>query len=245
MQLGGYDGGGNVSTIRFAQSDVLPLGAWSNKSHRVHGGPQALAPSYDLGSPPPSDPPGSHAHWIHARNKSEVGRRLGLLVQPLLDASRRRGSSNSGGGGGDTEMSGPVVQSVVLRVDAVTHLPSAVLTLTHAAGLALLPAQGCFAFCCAGQHNKSIGLENLVFQVANRHGVWLPAAGVVAPDEATLIVTPFSPVTCPQAQGGCWLASVRYAVVDVPECALYNEAMLPALPFELPVPWIAPVAPYE
>jgi hypothetical protein len=112
-----------------------------------------------------------------------------------------------------------------------------VLTLTHAAGLALLPAQGCYAFCCAGQ-NESAGLENLVFQVANHKGVWLPAAGAVAPDGATLVVTPFSPVTC--GATFCWLASVRYAVVDVPECALYNEAMLPALPFELPVPWTAP-----
>ena len=159
-------------------------------------------------------------------------------MHPLLDGGGGGGSSGGGGGGGGWETSGPVVQSVALRVDAVTHLPSAAVTLTHAAGLALLPAQGCFEFCCDGQHNASAGLDNLVFQVANRRGMWLPAEGAVAPDGATLVVTPFSPVTCKSADAdGCWLAAVRYAVVDIPECALYNAAQLPALPFELPVPW--------
>jgi len=37
----------------------------------------------------------------------------------------------------------------------------------------------------------------------------------------------------------CWLAAVRYAVVDLAQCALYNADALPASQFELPVPWAA------
>ena len=34
-----------------------------------------------------------------------------------------------------------------------------------------------------------------------------------------------------------WVAAVRYAMIDEPQCVLYNDHSLPALPFELPVPW--------
>ena len=72
--------------------------------------------------------------------------------------------------------------------------------------------------------------EWAVFSVANRRGVWLPAVGSV--DTAGMLtVAPVCNVS------GAWVSAVRYAVLDIPECALYNADMLPALPFELPVPW--------
>ena len=52
----------------------------------------------------------------------------------------------------------------------------------------------------------------------------------------TARVTPKTTVPC-RSLDECWLAAVRYAVVDVPQCALYNAAQLPAGQFELPVPW--------
>ncbi len=49
---------------------------------------------------------------------------------------------------------------------------------------------------------------------------------------------------CMRAQDGLlwpdWLVGVRYAMIDEPQCALYSSASLPALPFELPVPWARP-----
>ena len=41
-----------------------------------------------------------------------------------------------------------------------------------------------------------------------------------------------------------WLAAVRYAMIDEPQCVLYNAASLPALPFQLPVPWERPARGY-
>jgi hypothetical protein len=37
-----------------------------------------------------------------------------------------------------------------------------------------------------------------------------------------------------------WLVGVRYAMIDEPQCVLYNSDSLPALPFELPTPWTRP-----
>lgn len=72
VQIGAYLGGGNVSTIRLAQSDVMPA---PNRTVVTTG----MAASYDLGSPCPNDPKGT---WcIHCRNKTEVGRRLGRQVR--------------------------------------------------------------------------------------------------------------------------------------------------------------------
>ena len=254
VQLGGYAGGDNVSTIRFAQSDSLPAAAAaaiSNVSGRAVAA-AALAPTYDLGSPQPgsTDP---HAHWIHCRNKTEVGRRLAGALYPLLNNSPsvvtlgsggKKGTRTRAGLGTDVPIGGPIVESAALEMDAVTRQPRARLRLTRANGLALLPAQGCFAYCCrqspaadtATGPSRPSGTQRLtmpwaVFEVANRKGDWLPAMGAIDAS-GELIVTPHSNVT------GNWLSQVRYAALDIPECALYNtKNMLPALPFELPVPW--------
>ncbi len=44
-----------------------------------------------------------------------------------------------------------------------------------------------------------------------------------------------------RAVGTDWISAVRYAMIDEPQCVLYNSASLPALPFQLPVPWERPV----
>ena len=75
-----------------------------------------------------------------------------------------------------------------------------------------------------------------LFEVANRRGDWLPAVGGVDMSSGTARVTPKTTVTC-ESPDACWLAAVRYAVMDVPQCALYNAAEIPASQFELPVPW--------
>ena len=80
-----------------------------------------------------------------------------------------------------------------------------------------------------------------VFEVANRKGIWIPAMGSVesvsADGIATVLVTPQGHAA---SVSNDWLASVRYAMVDEPQCVLYSAASLPALPFELPVPWERP-----
>ena len=140
------------------------------------------------------------------------------------------------------------MQSVDLEIDAATGLPRARVRLFRAGGLALLPAQGCFAYCCRQSPAPGSFTDTApaqlsgtqlpttpwaVFEVANRKGGWLPATGAV--DAAgELVITPRCNVT------GKWLSQVRYAALDIPECALYNQDMLPALPFELPVPWRTP-----
>jgi hypothetical protein len=105
--------------------------------------------------------------------------------------------------------------------------------MTHAAGLALLPAQGCMQ--CCNQSNRRSPSDPFVFQVANRKGVLLQAVGSVAssPDGPIVLVKPTTNVT------GSWLASVQFGVLDIPQCVLYNSAELPAVPFEFPVPWPA------
>jgi hypothetical protein len=66
--------------------------------------------------------------------------------------------------------------------------------------------------------------------VSNHKGVWLPATGAMV-NKTTVEITPVTAVP------GEWVSGVRYQVIDVPQCALYNAAGLPALPFELPLPW--------
>ena len=80
-----------------------------------------------------------------------------------------------------------------------------------------------------------------MFEVANRRGIWLPAIGTVesvaANGTATVLVTPQGHAA---VVSNDWLASVRYAMVDEPQCVLYSSGSLPALPFQLPVPWQRP-----
>ena len=68
------------------------------------------------------------------------------------------------------------------------------------------------------------------FRVSNHKGMWLPATGAVV-NETTVVVTPVTTVP------GGWMSGVQYQAVAVPQCALYNTVGLPALPFELPLPW--------
>jgi hypothetical protein len=281
VQLGPYGCGGNVSTIRQSQTDALPAseGWWSNHSAtRLPIPLSAVAPTYDLCSPQPGheQTPGAAGYncWIHARNKSEVARRLALQLlhsaPPGIGATQALRSIVA-----EEEYSGAVVKSATLIPAAGGRSPRATLTLDHADGLRLSPAQGCvqccnqvrkaalkrsarslpFArWCNAFSHPRSsraqtatlARLQNgsrliAVFEVANRRGIWLPAIGSVESvgpgDTATVLVTPQGHAA---TVSNDWLAAVRYAMLDEPECALYNAASLPALPFELPVPWGRP-----
>jgi hypothetical protein len=86
-----------------------------------------------------------------------------------------------------------------------------------------------------GNHRHNQGTLNL----ANAHPNALPTLKAVGgkpdPVTGTIKVVPHTTVPCTPQQ--CWLAAVRYAVVDVPQCALYNAAELPAGQFDFPVPW--------
>ena len=67
----------------------------------------------------------------------------------------------------------------------------------------------------------------------NDRGVWLAAIGSMQPDGTVLVL----PAGHARTVGHDWLFGVRFAMLDEPQCVLYNSASLPALPFELPVPW--------
>lgn len=216
VQIGGYeDTSANTTEIRFAQADTLPDPSFSNATG-ITIKQTAMATTYDLGSPQPGHTSG---WWIHCRNKTEVGRRVALQLNHLLLA---RASS--------AEWTGPLVQSIELDSDASEH-PYATISMSHDAGLILAPAQGCVQ-CCDQDRLLYKGQRHL-FEVANRHGKWLPAHGSVvgSGNAMRVVVRPKTNVT------GTWLAAVRFAALDIPQCALYNSAELPAAPFEFPVPW--------
>ncbi len=231
VQIGGYSWSNPHTTnwgIRFAQSDALPADTrllFSNSS-RIPVENAAMAPTFDLGSPEPGNPAGTW--WIHCRNKTEVGRRLALQLSNLL------GEIDDDSG----EYSGPVVRSVALSLGA-DQRPYVDIAMDHAAGLRLSPAQGCVQ--CCDQSVTRTPTTPTLFGVQNRKGVWLNATGQVIPDPANpaqsiVRVSPASNVT------GDWILSVRYAVLDIPQCALYNDAEIPAAQFDFPVGWSAPQA---
>lgn len=219
VQIGGYNSEGNVSTIRFAQSDSLPAnsGWFTNHSQsRIPTANTVMIPTYDLGSPCPTCPNGTW--WIHCRNKTEVSRRLALQLNHLLMTNVSTNHKQS-----SSEYSGPIVLKTA--VDNFSEKkPRVLLTMTHADGLVLAPAQGCVQ-CCEQ--------KGYLFKVANQKGIWFPAIGDVLKTNptATVVVVPLSNVTISS------IIAVQFAVQDVPQCALYNSAQLPAVPFSLPVPW--------
>jgi hypothetical protein len=182
----------------------------------------AVAPSYDLCSPQPgkeADPAKSgYACWVHARNKSEVSRRVALQHLQLL------------GMAGGQEWSGPVVLSAA-KNPAGKLSPTVTLKMApaHSVGLKLVPGQGC-ARCCNQTATPDLPAP---FQIQSDRGEWLPAIGSMAADGTVLVV----PAGSARAVNHDWVRGVRYAMLDEPECVLYNSADLPALPFELPVPW--------
>ena len=229
VQIGGYYAGntGGVPGIRLAQTDTLPAGEgwYSNHSTtRIPTPNSAVAASYDLCSPQPGTPqlPGEPGYkcWIHARNKSEVSRRVALQLLNLLGET------------GGEEYSGPIVRSITVTPPKDGLSPTATLVLDHANGLSLSPGQGCVQ-CC----NQTAVLNKVaVFEVSNRRGIWLPAVGSLRLDGSVEVV----PAGHARTVSSDWLAGVRYAMIDEPQCVLYNSASLPALPFQLPAPWTRP-----
>jgi hypothetical protein len=325
VQLGGYSGQEQVSTIRFAQSDTLSAGTDQIFSNRTANDPTrvavpmtAMAPTYDLGSPEPGHPNGTW--WIHCRNKTEVARRLALQLDHIwkggkLTALERGDVSEDGNqqtvlaqerAQESQEWSGPTVSQTLFHTNEHGH-PFVEITMTHADGIALMPAQGCVSCCnqtaagstnttdkcmqeldilagqnatcskaapashnwtcfdCVKDHASTVGggvdqvcfaariaqhwcgfpntaaptpappdgSQTYLFEVSNKHGVWLPATGSVAKNGSVMVV-PKSNVT---AQGGHWLSGVRFGVMDIPQCVLYNNGQFPAVPFEFPVPY--------
>lgn len=224
VQLGGYADKGNVSIIRFAQTDALPQDESYFISHldRIPVANSAVAATYDLLSPNfegPQQP--TLSPWIHCRNKSEVGRRVAIALNALQAAPNTPQEPST---------MGPLVQAAKVQLDS-GGLPFVVLNMKEGAGLALLPVQRCI-ICCA-QAPNGINATYSPFQVSNRAGKWLPAVGEVNPG-STLTVRPVATVK------GSWVTAVRYNVIDVPQCALYNEDGIPAFPFQLPLPWSSP-----
>lgn len=235
VQLGSYAlRGANNSHIRFAQSETLPAGrnCYDNQTAADGISPApntAMAVTYDLGSPEPGRPNGTW--WIHCRNKTAVGRRLAAAVHQLVHRTASAAPPQ--------QWSGPVVAATRLVLD-VAQRPTVQLQMRRADGLRLRPAQGCVS-CCnqTGLAPAWTAAHGSLFEVANRRGMWLPAVGKVTGETAqgpVVTVRPTSAVT------GAWVSAVRYAAQDVVQCALYNEARFPGVPFELPVPYSAPAA---
>ena len=233
VQLGPYGCAGNVSTIRLAQSDTLPADQsyWTNHSARIPTPLSAAVPTYDLGSPQPGhvqDPqaPGYNL-WIHQRNKSAVARRLALALMrlqppdlpPITEAAAAE------------QTEGPRVGAARVVLGA-GKMPTVEITLDRAEGVSLAPAQGCVRCCDQSVDPEARADAGSLFEVANRRGKWLPATGELDA-QGKLVVRPRSTVS------GGWVSAVRYAVVDEPQCVLYGPSGLPALPFELPLPWKA------
>ena len=258
VQLGGFDrgdkhdqsfaaGSQNMTVTRFSQSDTLPADSprfTNDTGSRVAVAATCMAVTYDLGSPCAGhvDPNvNSTSHWcIHCRNKTEVARRLALQLLSLQAPSSAHVATDRLNG--DTvhvgsEWSGPVVNATSRAVDAA-GFPHVHIAMGHAAGLALRPAQGCIQCCNNTPRTRT---TPYLFEVANRKGRWLAAAGAVLQTaEGPIVeVTPLTNVTCARADD-CWVSAVRYAVLDIPQCALYNTAELPAAPFQFPVPWGVP-----
>ena len=223
VQLGGYAGGHNVSNIRFAQSDSLPAGSDQIFSNRSAGERQAvdntaMAPTYDLGSPKPGDPPGTF--WIHCRNKSAVARRLARQLAHIWSPPVA-----AEGAGGAEEWSGPTVDRTVLRTDGSVEVRMA-----HAAGLELRGGQGC-VLCCDQATPPERGDAYMFEFFDDARGEWLAATGSVLANGSVLVR--------PHANAaGRSASAVRYGVTDIPQCVLYNAAELPAVPFAFPVPYV-------
>lgn len=157
VQLGPYECAGNVSTIRQSQTDALPAseGWFSNHSTtRLPIPLSGVAPTYDLCSPMPGheQTPGQAGYncWIHARNKSEVARRLALQllhVAPPASSNQPAAAATSGAGEAAEQYIGPVVKTAALVPASDGHSPRVTLTLDHAPGLELSPGQGCVQCC--------------------------------------------------------------------------------------------------
>ena len=227
VQLGGFIRESKVANIRLAQTDSLPKSEnfWSNNSAtRVPLPNSAVAASYDLCSPQPGKEatPG-YACWVHARNKSEISRRVALQHLQLVGQT------------GGEEWSGPVVLSTT-KSPALPGKLSPTVTIhmdpAHSEGMVLAPGQGCERCCNQTASDK----QPAPFQVQNDRGEWLPAIGTMQKDRSVLVV----PAGSARTVGHDWLFGVRYAMIDEPQCVLYNSASLPALPFQLPVPWTRP-----
>lgn len=105
----------------------------------------------------------------------------------------------------------------------VTGASSVAITFHFVEGLALAPAQGCVA-CC--QQQDAFQLEITDSNGAQR----LLNASATVTDADTITVVARQALTA-----GSSVVAVRYAVLDVPQCAIYNSAGLPANPFILPV----------
>ena len=227
VQLGGFIRESKVANIRLAQTDSLPAAEnwFSNHTRtRIPTPNSAVAASYDLCSPQPGHEtiPGrpGYSCWVHARNKSEVSRRVALAHLKLLGLV------------GQEEYSGPRVATVRKNPAEPGKLsPTVNITMdsTHARGLQLSPGQGCDR-CCNQTADPG---KKTVFEVQNDRGDWLPAHGSLTADGIVQVV----PVGPARHVGHDWLFGVRYAMLDEPQCVLYNSAQLPALPFQLPVPW--------
>ena len=99
----------------------------------------------------------------------------------------------------------------------------------YSEGLTLAKGQGCQR-CCNQTASHDLPAP---FEVQNDRGDWLPAIGSMQPDGTVLVV----PAGAARKVGHDWLFGVRYAMIDEPQCVLYNSASIPALPFQLPVPW--------
>lgn len=130
---------------------------------------------------------------------------------------------------------GPIVSKIEVVIKSATLKPIARIFFNNAAGLSLLPAQGCVGCCNQSREALREPSTPFLFEVMNRAGNWLPAIGSVS-GQQTVDIVPLNNVTCEAGHSRnnslCWLSGVRSAVLDIPQCALYNEAGLPAAPFE-------------
>lgn len=186
-----------VATPRDAQAVVLP-GRYAGVSRTVRSG---IASAFDLG-----DRVGNpNGVWdVHARFKSEVGRRAALVLRNL-----------TGLGGGATDWDGPVVAGNIasLRADGTIAFAWTGRVYTNSTQDAWEGCEGAIA--------------RDTFQVAafsaganfTRSGEWVNSTFAFEPSTATVTLTPVKP----SAPGHPWLV-VRYAASLWPQCAFYSAS---------------------
>jgi len=195
-----------INSARAAQAAALP-GRPGSTTNTL-----GMAAAYDLGDMGSPYPP---AH-VHARNKTEVGRRLALALLHVQYALQYPASPGVINLTKSVDWAPPRVARVAAGAAAVT----VTFRLDANATLLARDTPGCWECCARGADT---------FQVATlaAPSVWVNATFEIGADGVSVVVTPVA--------GGPY-AAVAYAPNLWPQCALYGSTnQLPPEPFMAPV----------
>lgn len=193
-----------LATTRDAQASALPGQGTTDTT--------GVVMTYDLGD---RTSPYAPAH-VHTRNKTEVGRRMALILQHVQWGRQwPAGGYPLPVGAAPLDWSGPTPTQLVDAGDGSYTLSFSTLT---GAGVYLAPTKDCWECCAAG--------DTFQFVVAGAHGAaavvyvnttvtLLPAGG------ATAAAAPPTRVKLTPSTPGTY-TTVRYAPSLWPQCAVYS-----------------------